>query len=169
MKPLVRPGGFVPALDGTEIDPFLNPADARSAGLPDMPEGLGLAAGRMRPGVTSAIHVHPVVTQVTYVVDGRLTVRMREAGREAPREFVARPGDGVLTPPGVPLQFANETDTDIRVLYVTTPAYVSVHEAGRSAYDDAMLLADWSVSLSDADRHRARLRREAALRRIRGG
>lgn len=156
-----RPGGFVPAPDGTEVDAFLNPADARTARLPGMPEGLGLAAGRIGPGVTSAIHVHPVVTQVTYVVAGELTVRMRESEGVAPLECALGPGEAVVAEPGMPIQFANRTEAAVHVLYVTSPAYVS---SGNGEYDDAILLDDWSAALSDEDLRRAAARRIAVLR-----
>lgn len=155
-----RPGGFVPAPDGTEVDAFLNPADARTARLPGMPEGVGLAAGRIGPGVTSAIHVHPVVTQVTYVVAGELTVRMRESEGVAPLECAVGPGEAVVAEPGMPIQFANRTETAVHVLYVTSPAYVTSDEDG---YDDAILLDDWSASLSDEDLRRAAARRIGVL------
>ena len=161
LKGLFRPGGFVPAPDGTEIDPFLNPADARTAGVPGMPDGFSVAAGRIGPGVTSAIHVHPVVTQVTYVVAGELTVRTRESEGAGPRECAVGPGEALVAEPGMPIQFANRTDTAVHVLYVTSPAYVT---SGDDGYDDAVLLDDWSASLSDEDLRRAAGRRLAVLR-----
>ena len=166
MRPLFHPDRYVPAADGTEIDPFGNPADARGRRLPGMPDGFGLAAGKIRPGVTSAIHVHPVVTQYTYVAGGRLTVRTREPGDDAPREFPVEYGEAVRTDAGVPVQFANDTDTDVHVIYVTSPAYVSVRGDGDTGYEDAVLLDDWLPGLSDADRDRAAVEREEALRRL---
>ncbi len=160
-----RPGAFVAAPDGTEVDPFLNPADdARARPPPPIPGGLGLAAGRIRAGVTSAIHAHPVVTQVTYVVSGKLTVRMRGPDDAEPNELVAEAGAAVVTEPGTPVQLANDTDEDIHVLYVTSPAYLSVRKDGRKRYDDAVLLEDWSTPLSDEVRERAEARRATILR-----
>ena len=95
--------------------------------------------------MTSAIHVHPVVTQVTYVVSGRLTVRMRGPDDAEPNELVAEAGAAFVTEPGVPVQFANDTRTDVHVLYVTSPAYARVRDAGRTVYEDAILLDGWSV------------------------
>ena len=118
--------------------------------------------------MTSAIHVHPVVTQVTYVVSGRLTVRMRGLDDAEPTELVAEPGAAIVTEPGVPVQLANDTEEDVQVLYVTSPAYLSVRDEGRPVYDDAILLDGWSAPLSDADRERARIERDAVLRRTQG-
>lgn len=118
--------------------------------------------------MTSAIHVHPVVTQVTYVVSGRLTVRMRGPDDAEPNELVAEAGAAIVTEPGVPVQLANDTEEDIHVLYVTSPAYLSVRDDGRPVYDDAILLDGWSAPLSDTDRERARIERDAVLRRTQG-
>ena len=151
-----------------------------------MPDGFGLAAGRIRAGVTSAIHVHPVVTQFTYVASGRLTVRMRAPGQDAPRQFGVERGEAVRTDAGVPVQFANDTDTDVHVLYVTSPPYVSAGAdvsagakvsagadvsagaGGATAYEDAVVLDDWLPGLSDADRARAAVERAEALGRLGG-
>ena len=140
-----------------------------------MPDGFGLAAGRIRAGVTSAIHVHPVVIQFTYVASGRLIVRMREPGEDTPRQFPVECGEAVRTDAGVPVQFANDTDTDVHVLYVTSPPYlsaradVSAGADGPAAYEDAVVLDDWLPGLSDADRARAAVARAEALGRLPGG
>ena len=159
----------MPTPDGTEVDAFLNPADdAGVRPLPTIPDSLGLAAGRIRAGVTSAIHVHPVVTQVTYVVSGSLTVRMRDTDDAEPHELEVEAGAAFVTEPGTPLQLSNDTDEDVHVLYVTSPAYLSVRDEGRPIYDDAILLVGWSVPLSDADRKHARFERDAVLLRTQG-
>ena len=126
-----------------------------------MPDDFGLAAGRIGPGVTSAIHAHPVVTQVTYVVAGELTVRMRESGDAAPRTCVVGTGEALVAEPGMPIQFANRTETAVDVLYVTSPAYVT---SSGDDYEDAVLLDDWSASLTDEDLRQAAARRVAVLR-----
>ena len=160
-----RPGAFLPAPDGTEIDPFLNPADdGRDGPVPNLPEDVSVAAGRIRPGVTSAIHVHPVVTQITYVVSGRLTVRTRRPGATEPYALVAEAGEAVLTEPGNPVQFGNATRTDVHMLYIASPGYVNVRADGRTVYDDGVLLDDWSESLPDPES--ARASRAEALRRL---
>ena len=162
MKTLFEPGGFVAARDGTEIDPFLNPADSSEEvdALPGIFGRMSAAAGRLRAGVTSAIHVHPVVSQITYVVSGRLTVKTLRRGQRVPEEFDVRTGAAVVSEAGVPVQFLNNTQEDVAVFYVVSPGYVS-----DDAYDEAIMLDDWNRSLSDADLARARERRAAALRR----
>ena len=165
MKTLFEPGGFVTARDGTEIDPFLNPVDASEGvdALPGIFSRVSAAAGRLRPGVRSAIHVHPVVAQITYVLSGRLTVRTLERGEHAPQAFDVDAGAAVVTEAGVPVQLVNDTQTDVTVLYIVSPPYVS-----DDAFDDAVLLDDWNTSLSDTDLALARERHAAAHRRRKG-
>ena len=161
MKTLFEPEGFVPARDGTEIDPFLNPMDdPAGVVLPGFSSGPSAAAGRLRPGVTSAIHVHPLVAQITYVVSGRLTVATVERGQSVPHQFEVEAGAAVVTEAGIPVRFSNGTQADVHLLYIVMPAYVSDDE-----YDDAVLLDDWTSTLSDADLALARESRAAALRR----
>lgn len=161
VKTVFKPGKFVAARDGTEIDPFLNPMDAAAGvALPGVSNRVSVAAGRLRPSVVSAIHVHPVVTQITYVVSGCLTVKTVESGEPRPREFTVEAGAAAVTLPGQPVQFRNDTQADVTVLYIVTPGYVS-----DDTYDDAVLFDDWSPSLSDEDLADARVRRTAALRR----
>ena len=161
MNVVFEPGEFVAARDGTEIAPFLNPMDA-AAGvvLPGNSNKVSVAAGRLRPAVASAIHVHPIVTQIAYVVRGCLTVQTLESGQCSPHELAVEAGAAVVTLPGQPVRFRNDTQADVTVLYIVTPGYVS-----DDAYDDAVLLDDWASSLSDEDLADARMRRASALRR----
>lgn len=162
MKTVFEPGKFIAARDGTDIDPFLNPMDAAAGvDLPGVSNRVSVAAGRLLPAVASAIHVHPIVTQITYVVTGCLTVKTVESGQPTPNEFAAEAGAAVVTVPGQPVQFRNDTQADVTVLYIVTPGYVS-----DDAYDDAVLLDDWASSLTDEDLADARVRRAAALRRF---
>jgi len=162
MRTLFEPGGFVAARDGTEIDPFLNPANTSEGvdGLPGIFSRISAAAGRLRPGVSSAIHMHPVVSQITYVVSGRLTVKTLRRGQRVPKAFDVQAGAAVVSEAGAPVQFLNDTQEDVAVLYVVSPGYVS-----DDTYDEAIMLDDWNTSLSDADMALARERRAAALRR----
>lgn len=119
--------------DGTLVSPFLNAKDAMS-NLPfDLLDGFSLAAGEIEPGKTSRIHVMPHVTQVTFVWQGNLEIRMMEPGDDKPycRELVT--GQAALTEPGTFLQFANPSDKSCHVLYIVSPAYVF-----DEAYDDSI-------------------------------
>lgn len=55
----LKPGGFVPALDGTEVDAFLNATDGVPGAFGRSALGnVSVAVGRLAPGVRSAIHAH---------------------------------------------------------------------------------------------------------------
>jgi len=163
----LKPGGFVPALDGTEVDAFLNATD----GVPGAfgRGGLGdvsVAVGRLAPGVRSAIHAHPVVTQLTYVVAGQLTTLTQDAQDAPPHEVIVNTGEALLTEPGALLELRNDGAEDVRVLYIVTPSYVVERDGDSVIYEDAVLLDDWRGPLSAATRAAAREARDAALVRL---
>ena len=89
MKRIFQPLGYFTIPDGTDVSPFLNATDVQQ---PDVPwDALGevsIAAGRISPNVRSWIHVHYVVTQVTYLLAGTLTVRMKDASAAEPHDLV---------------------------------------------------------------------------------
>jgi hypothetical protein len=177
---IFRPVSFVPAADGTEVCAFLNPLDARST-FRAHPGGdaIGMAAGRIGPGVRSAIHVHPVLTQITYVTAGTLTVLMREPDEAGPSRLQVPAGSATLTAAGTLLQLCNETDRIVEVLYMSAPAYVLETAAdGSIRYEDALMLGtdwdeqavrDWGVGASEQARRRATSRRAEAAQRIAKG
>ena len=176
---ILRPESFLPAADGTEVCAFLNPYDARgAASAHSAGEAISMAAGRIGPGVRSAIHVHPALTQITYVTAGRLTARMRDPGESEPSRLEVPTGAAVLTEAGTLLQLCNETDRTVEVLYVSTPAYVLETAAdGAIRYEDALILgadwdapavAHWNVETATQARSRATARRAEAAGRIAG-
>lgn len=163
----IKPGGFIPALDGTEVDAFLNATDGAPGRLGQGAlRDVSVAVGRLAPGVRSAIHAHPVVTQLTYVLTGQLATRTQDAQDAPPREVFVNPGEALLTEPGALLELRNDGDEDVRVLYIVTPSYVVERDGDRVVYEDAVLLKDWCGPLSAAMRARARGVREAALARL---
>ena len=86
---------FIRVADGTLVGPVIGPWDVNEDGPPlESLRGLGVAVGHIEPGVTSEIHVLPIVTQVTWVVSGRLTVKMKDAASPEPyeNELCAGPG-----------------------------------------------------------------------------
>lgn len=163
----LKPGGFIPALDGTEIDAFLNATDGVPGAFGRGALGdVSVAVGRLVPGMRSAIHAHPVVTQLTYVIAGQLTTRTQGAQDAPPREVMVNVGEALLTEPGNLLELRNDGAEDVRVLYIVTPSYVVERDGDRVIYEDALLLDDWRGPLSAATRAAAREAREAALARL---
>jgi hypothetical protein len=144
MKRVLEPDRFHPARDGTRVAPVLNPWDANAHSIAlDAFAGASLAVGEILPGHASRPHLHPLVTQLTWVLDGRLHVRMKEPSAPEPYELDVGTGAGVLTEPMTFLQLVNADATrTARVLYVVTPAYV--HLPGEDGYDDAVVFdASW--------------------------
>ena len=169
MSSRFTPGRFVLAPDGTDVDAFLNAADnASGRALPRALPDVSIAAGRLRPRTRSAIHAHPVVTQLTCVVAGQLTARSQDAPAP-PHELVLEAGEVLLTAPGEALQLCNDTDADLSVLYVVAPAYVVERDGGRVMYEDAVLLDSWDGPLSLEVREEAAKARAAALARMASG
>lgn len=129
--------------DGTTVFPFLSPHDDTSGLGSGLFEGFSMAAGEIAPRTESAVHLLPRSTQATFVLEGRLTARMRGDGA-APYALRLGPREACLTLPGERLQLANETDAPVRVLYIVSPAYrFEVDSEGRVTHEDAVLLDDW--------------------------
>ena len=141
MNRVFQARGFFRVPDLTDVSPFLNATDVMQEDVPwDALGDMGIAAGRIGPGVHSVIHVHPVVTQVTYVTDGMLTVRMREAASQAPYDLSLSRGQAVVTRPGTLFQLRNDSDAPADVLYIVSPSYVFEKEGDDIRYDDAVLM-----------------------------
>jgi hypothetical protein len=113
---------------------------------------------------------------VTWVLDGRLRVRMKEPSSADPYELEVGRGAGVLTEPMTFLQLVNPDALQAaRVLYVVTPAYVYL--PGENGYDDAVVFdASWDhlaregfPTLAIADPDVIRLQRASAQDRLRAG
>ena len=132
--------------DGTLVYPFLNPKD-RTSGLPwDLMDGFSIAAGDIAPGQSSKIHLMPVTSQVTFVLEGELDVRMKEPDGAAPYSVKLTRHQAVLTKPFVFLQLVNRSDRTCRVLYLVSPPYLfSTDSAGSVEYDDSLTFdEDWA-------------------------
>jgi mannose-6-phosphate isomerase-like protein (cupin superfamily) len=165
--------------DGTVVSPFLNPADRTSGLEPELLDALAfsLATGLVPADSESAIHAHPLVTQVTVLLEGRLVVRLREPHDPEMVELALEPGQAVLSRRGSFLQLVNSGDTPCRTLYVVSPPYVfEGDEAGNVVFDDSVVIClDWQTlramrweppaleNLEDRKRARAE-----AMRRRRG-
>ena len=167
MTAALKPLGFGPATDGTEVDAFLNATVGAAGGLPTGALGdVSVAVGRLRPGVRSAIHAHPVVTQLTYVIAGELATRTQDARDTPPKEVVLQAGEALLTAPGDLLELRNDGGEEARALYIVAPSYVVEREGGRVIYEDAVMVDAWRGPLPAAARAAAYTAREAALARL---
>lgn len=174
MQHIFQPGQFFVVADGTSVAPLLNPFDANATGVPaELLGGASLAVGEIAPASVSQPHLHPLVSQVTWVLSGHLRARMRSADA-APYELDVAAGQAVLTEPMTFLQLANpDPQRPLRLLYVVTPAYV--HSPGPDGYEDAVVFeGSWEELAREGfplerigDREAIGRRRASALDRLR--
>ena len=178
MNRIFEPFRYITVPDGTLVSAFLSATDSSQNGVPW--GGLGdmsIAAGKVEAGVHSWIHVHPIVTQVTYVCAGKLAVRMKDKIDEEPYTLELKTGQAVLVRPGTLFQLRNDSNDRVEVLYIVSPSYV--FEAGGEGkpprYDDARLVAQtweelaaasYDVPALEVNQTEARRLREASLRRL---
>jgi mannose-6-phosphate isomerase-like protein (cupin superfamily) len=172
MNRVFEAGRYFTVPDGTDVSAFLNATDVTQQELPwDALGDLSIASGRVRSGVHSWVHIHPAVTQVTYVVTGALTVRMKEPDMTDFYDLHLEPGQAIVVQPGTLFQLRNDSDGDAYVLYIVSPSYIFHMEGDEVVYDDAILVSSsWEdllardyeipeVHIDETDLH---LRREAA-------
>jgi mannose-6-phosphate isomerase-like protein (cupin superfamily) len=142
MQQVFRALGYFTIPDGTDVSPFLNATDVQQPGVPwDALGELSIAAGRIAPGVHSWIHVHHVVTQVTYLLAGTLTVRMKDTSATAPYDLRLQAGQAVVTRPGTLFQLRNDGGSVAELLYIVTPSFVFEKDDDTVRYNDAWLVA----------------------------
>jgi hypothetical protein len=141
----ITEGFLVP--DGTTVYPFLNSKDVMSSLAWDLVDNVSVAVGDIGPSSHSAIHIHPIVTLITWVVSGKLTIKMRDPQSAMPYAVPLEQEQAALICPGTFLQHVNTSPTRCRVLYIVSPAYLFIPETeGSEAYDDAIVVGDdWEV------------------------
>jgi mannose-6-phosphate isomerase-like protein (cupin superfamily) len=178
MNRVFEPRGYCQVPDGTDVSPFLNATDVKQTDVPWGALGdMSIAAGRIPPGVNSAVHMRPATTEVTYLLSGSLMIRMKDANAVEPYALELQPGQAVIEEPGTLVQFRNVGDVVAEVLYITTPTYVvEKTEDGEIFYDESIVVAPTWEQLEavgyDVPALRYSLtersaRREEALRRLR--
>ena len=139
----IENGFIVP--DDTKVFPFLNPRDSESHLPWDLAGDVSLAVGEIAPHSQSKIHIHPLVTLITWVVSGALQIKMKDPENPDPYIVTLEAQQAALTKPQTFLQHINATDLLCRVLYIVSPAYVFLMEAnGTVVYDEAVVVdRDW--------------------------
>jgi glyoxylate utilization-related uncharacterized protein len=174
MNRVLRPAQFFALPDGTRVAPVLNPWDANACDLGEIPlSGASVAVGEIPSGGSSKPHLHPIVSQVTWVLEGALRIRMKGPQDPSGYELAAPAGSGVLTEPMTFFQLVNaDSARTARVLYIVTPAYVYL--PGEGGYEDAVALEQSWEQLAAAgfptnqvgDLQALRRRRAAAVARM---
>jgi hypothetical protein len=161
--------------DMTLVFPFLNSNDVNSGLPPGLVDSFILAIGEIEPNSCSKIQVHPLVTQVTMVLQGRLEARLRDESRSEPYTVRLAQHQAVLVSPGAFVQLINPSVFPCRTLYVVGPAYVfDADDHGTIRYEDAVTLDESWDQLADLAYSPPRLReadvttetQQAALKRL---
>lgn len=167
MRRIFSPGTGFHVPDATKVFPLLNCQDPAGR-LPGNPlEEFSLAAGEIEPAQHSKVHIMPLVTQVTFVLQGKLEVWMKDADQLEPYSLRLEAEQAILTRPGTFLQFHNNTTALCRVLYIVSPAYLFLMEEGKLLYDDSVVFDEGWEELEKINWRPAILRSLDSIRKDR--
>lgn len=145
MKKIFNVGEGFKVPDGTVVHSVLDPRIA-SQYKSEWVDEVSLALGVIPANTTSKIHVHPLITQVTWVLSGELTVKMKDDKVHEPYTLDLSQEQSVVTKPGVFFQLINSSNKECRVLYIVSPAFIfECNDKGEVIYNDALVLDhDWN-------------------------
>lgn len=165
--------------DGTELHEIIGPRTLGEIGPgARVSDGLSVALGKLPPGITSKVHVHPVVWHFTWVRRGTLTVRMRDGSTDVPYLLSVPEQHGVLTEPGTFFQLLNEGPDPCEVYYIVGPGFVFEANDTSVRYNDAVVFEeswdelkqlDWKPSSLQGHLATSVQRHESLLRTARAG
>ncbi len=140
MNKTFKPSAFFKIPDDTWISPFLNSNDSMSDLPFDLIDGFSIAKGKVEGKPTSLIHVHPHVSQVTFVLSGKVVLKMKGMMDRNPYEIALESGNAGVTGKGEYFQIINPHSEECHVLYVVSPAYLFEMDNSKVIYDDALIL-----------------------------
>lgn len=157
MRQVFRVGETFTVPDGTGVAPLFNPLDSLS-GLSGIAfQGFSLAVGVIKRGQRSKIHLLPHVSQLTVVMEGNVTLRMKGPADPRPFALRLRQHQAGFTAAGTLLQLINDGPRACRLLYIVSPSYVFEYRDGKVVYDDALTLEQsWAQLARSGWRHDAR-------------
>jgi len=140
MNRIFEPQELFTVPDGTLLSPFINSKDSMS-NLPfDLVDGFSIAYGVIKSRMSSKIVVHQYVDQVTYVLSGKLKMKIKGVTETESYTINIKQGQAVISAGGEFLQLINKTFDDCQVLYIVSPAYIFLKENDVVIYDDAISL-----------------------------
>ncbi len=140
MEKIFGVGEGIAVPDGTIIHSILDPRIA-SQGMVPWIDDVSFTFGRIPPGVTSKIHLHPVIKQLTWILSGRLTIKMKDPTSETAYALELSENQMSLTEAGTFFQMINTNDEECRVLYVNAPGFIfELAKDGSVLYNDALVL-----------------------------
>jgi mannose-6-phosphate isomerase-like protein (cupin superfamily) len=139
MNKIFKIGGGFKVPDGTIVHSILDPQLLKREG-PKMVGDLSLALGEIPPKTVSKIHIHPIVSQLTWVVSGNLKVKMKDHSMDKPYSLELKSEEAAFTEAGTFFQLINEDSETCRVLYIVSPAFLfELDKEGRVLYNDAVV------------------------------
>ncbi len=132
--------------DGTLLSEIVGPATFSREKIVAASD-VSVALGLIRGSSASEIHIHPIVSQVTFVVSGSLKIKMKGPSDAHPYLVQLKARQSVLTQAGTFFQLINDTDSDCEALYIVGPPFVfETDSAGNVLYNDALVLGkDWEA------------------------
>jgi mannose-6-phosphate isomerase-like protein (cupin superfamily) len=130
--------------DKTMVFPIIDPEQQRQSGL-EIFEPMSLAMGELEKGEVSSIHVHPIIAHVTWVLSGKLQVKMKDHEHQEAYTLDVDTNQAVLTKPGTFFQLINRGSDTCKILYQCAPAFVfDMDENGTVFYNDAIVLENYT-------------------------
>jgi len=104
---------------------------------------LSLSIGEISPQTKSSIHIHPFVTQVTFVLEGEVVVLSKQFNSLKKSMETLEKDECIITEPNTFYQVENKSQRLSKVLYVVTPSFLFiVNSDGTLKYNDALVLSD---------------------------
>ena len=174
MRHIFKLGEAIDVPDGTVVHSSVAPSQFGLDGL-SMMDQVSVAQGNLSPGICSNIHVHPIVQQVTWVLSGTLTVKMKDAENEHPYELEVVQQQAVVTHAGTQFQLMTQSERHCQARYIVAPAFVFESDAsGDVIYNDALVLIEdwdqlaavgWKISTLQ-NLNTIRKKRQASLERL---
>jgi len=126
--------------DGSTVHEIVSPRQLNREGL-RVNDGVSAALGDLPAGTRSSVHVHPIVWHFSWVVEGTLTVMMKDLESPDPYRLTVAANHGVLAEPGSFFQLINDGTSSCQVMYIVGPAFVfETADDGNVVYNDAIVL-----------------------------
>lgn len=174
MKKIFSVGEGFKVPDGTIVHSVLDPRIA-SRCKSEWVDEVSLALGVIPANTTSKIHLHPLVTQATWILSGKLTVKMKDPKVKEPYALDLSQEQSVVTKPGTFFQLINSNSKECRVLYIVSPAFIfECGDKGEVLYNDALVIDEnwnelsknnWKIPQME-DVAAARKKREQSVQRL---
>lgn len=140
MDRIFRASNLFNVPDGTKVASLFNSAEVTSNLLNGSKKGFSIALGEILPDAESKIHLHPLVKQVTYVLEGSISIFMKDNTSPEKYKLEIKKGEAVLTEEGTFFQLLNESENICRVLYIVSPGFLFETADDKIVYNDAVVL-----------------------------